>query len=190
MFEIRDVECAVLTNFNFFKTFENQSKKLCLDFCHGSWIFIRFFTDKALSKNFDLNRFFTNAGIIINVIFYIAQHKCAEFYKLVIATSYFDFLLKKLKDFHLVVDYDPFEPAEKDIHIHENWEVKRKARINTLKIAVEAIRNEWNQQSTECYREIIKQADLEIELEKLILNWDSQMSYSHICFLTYLTENV
>ena len=120
MFEIRDVECAVLTNFNSFKTLENQSRKLCFDFCHESWTFIRFFTDKALPKNFDLNQFFTNECIIINVISHIAQHKRAEFYELVIATSYLDFLLKKFKDFHLIVDYDPFEPAEKDIRIHEN----------------------------------------------------------------------
>lgn len=35
----------------------------------------------------------------------------------------------------------------------------------------------------------LQEAGLEIELEKLILNWDSQVSYSHICLLTYLTEN-
>lgn len=120
---------------------------------------------------------------------HIAQQKRAGFYEFVIATSYLDFFLKKFKNFHLVVNYDPFEPAEKDIRIYENWEVKRKARTSTLKNAVEAIRNEWSQQPTECYREIIRQADLEIELEKLILNWDSQVSYLHICLLTYLTEN-
>lgn len=180
----------MLTNFNFFKTFEDQPKKLCFDFCHESWTLIRFFTNKALSKNFDLDRSLTNANIIINVIFHIAQDKRAESYELVIATSYLDFLLKKFKDFHLIVDYDWFEPAEKDIRIHENWKIRKKARINTFKNAVKAIRNGWNQQPTKCYREIIRQADLEIELEKLILNWNNQMSYSHICLLTYLTENV
>ena len=189
MFGIRDVECAVLTNFNPSKTLGDQPRKLCPDFCHGPWTLIRFFTDKALPKNFDLDRSLTDAGIIINVIPHIAQHKRAGSYELVIATSYLDFLLEKFKDFHLVVDYDPFEPAEKDIRIHGSWEAKRKARTNTLKNAVEAIRNGWGQQPAECYREIIRQAGLEIELENLILNWDSQVSYSHICLLTYLTEN-
>ena len=58
-----------------------------------------------------------------------------------------------------------------------------------FKNVVKAIRNEWNQQLTECYPEIIKQIDIEIKLEKLILNRNNQMNYSHICFLPYLTEN-
>jgi hypothetical protein len=36
----------------------------------------------------------------------------------VVATPYLDVLLEKFQDFKIVVEYDPFEPAEEDIHIY------------------------------------------------------------------------
>lgn len=47
------------------------------------------------------------------------KHKHAESYALVVAIPCLDLLLEKFQNFKLIVDYDLFEPVEKDIRIHE-----------------------------------------------------------------------
>ena len=120
------------------------------------------------------------------MIFKIVEHKHAESYELVVATSCLDLLSQKFQNFKLVVDYDPFESAEKNIRIHEIWEIKKRARINIFDNAAKVIRNEWEHESTKCYRKIIEKIDLETELERAILNWDIQVRYSHIHLSIYL----
>lgn len=55
---------------------------------------------------------------MINMIPHIMEHKHAGSYKLVVATSYLDVLSEKFQNLKLVVDYDPFEPADEDIRNH------------------------------------------------------------------------
>lgn len=55
---------------------------------------------------------------MINAIPHIVEHKSPGSYELVIATSCLDLLSETSHDFRLVVDYDSFEPAVKDIRIH------------------------------------------------------------------------
>jgi hypothetical protein len=123
---------------------------------------------------------------MVYMVPHIVEHKHPGSYELVVATPCLDLLSEKFHDFKLVVDYDPFEPAEEDIHIHGIWEAKRKARINTLNNAAEATRNGWGYGPAECYRSAIGRADIGTELERAILNWDIQVSYSHIYLLRYL----
>ena len=115
----------------------------------------------------------------------VMKHKSAWSYEIVVATTCLD-LLSGFQDFKLVVDYDPFEPAEEDIRIHGIWEAKNRAKINTLNNAAEVTRNGWVHGPAECYRRVVEKAGLGIELEKAILNWDIQVSYSHIYLPTYL----
>jgi len=68
---------------------------------------------------------------MINIVLYIMEHKHPSSYRLVITIPCLDLLLDEFHDFKLVVDYDPFEPAEEDIRIHGIWEAKKRARINT-----------------------------------------------------------
>ncbi|KAL9101910.1 MAG: hypothetical protein Q9163_002876 [Psora crenata] len=75
-------------------------------------------------------------------------------------------------DFKIVVDYDPFEPAEGDIYVHGIWEAKKRAQINIFNNAAEVTRNGWGYRPAECYRRAIGKAGLGIELERAILNWD------------------
>ena len=56
---------------------------------------------------------------MINTILHIVKHNHAESYELVVATSYLDLLSEKFQNFKIVVDYDSFESAEKNIRIHE-----------------------------------------------------------------------
>ena len=120
-----------------------------------------------------------------NMVPYIAEHKHPGSYELVVATPCLDLLSEKSHEFKLAVDYDPFEPAEEDICIHGTWEAKERARINTLNNAAEAIRNGWGYGPAECYRSIISKADLGTELERVIMNWDIQVSDPHIHQHTY-----
>ncbi len=114
------------------------------------------------------------------------EHKHAGSYELVVATPCLDLLCQKFQDFKIVVDYDPFEPAEGDIRIHGICEAKKRARINTLNNAAEVTRKGWGHGPAECYRSAIGKAGLGIELERAILNWDIQVSYPYIYLPTYL----
>lgn len=123
---------------------------------------------------------------MINTVPHIVEHKHAGSYELVVATPCLDLLSEKFQDFKLVVDYDPFEPAEEDIRIHGIRQAKRKARINTLNNAAEVTRNGWGHGPAECYRSVVGKAGLGKELARAILNWDVQVSYSYIYLPTYL----
>jgi hypothetical protein len=123
---------------------------------------------------------------MINTVPHIVEHKHAGSYELVVVTPCLDLLSEKFQDFKLVVDYDPFEPAEWDIRIHGIWEAKKRARINTLNNAAEVTRNGWGHGPAECYRRAIGKAGLGTELERAILNWDIQVSCLHIYLPTYL----
>ena len=121
---------------------------------------------------------------------YIVEHTDPGSSKLVVATSCLDLLSERFRNFKLVVDYDPLEPAEEDRLIHRIWEAKKRARINTLNNAAEATRNGWGCGPAECYRSAIGKAGLEAELERAILNWDIQVSYPHIYLPKYLLITV
>jgi len=123
---------------------------------------------------------------MINMVPHIVEHKHAGSYELVVATSCLGLLSEKFQEFKTVVDYDPFEPAEEHIRIHGIWEARKRARINTLTNAAEVTRNGWGHGPAECYRRAIVKAGLGTELERAILNWDIQVSYSHIYLPTYL----
>ena len=56
---------------------------------------------------------------MINIIPHIVKHKHARSYELVVATFCLNLLSEKFQDFQVIVDYDSFESAEKDIRIHE-----------------------------------------------------------------------
>ncbi|KAL9045619.1 MAG: hypothetical protein Q9214_001366 [Letrouitia sp. 1 TL-2023] len=111
-----------------------------------------------------------------------------EFFELTVATPCLDLLSKISHDFELVVDYDPFEPAEEAIRIHGTWEAKKRARITTLDNAVEATCNGWGYRPAECYRSAFSKAGLGTELERAILNWDIQHSDPGI--LKRFTQNL
>jgi len=49
---------------------------------------------------------------------HIMEHKHTRSYELVIVIPYLDVLSAKFQDFKIVVDHDPFEPAEQDIRIY------------------------------------------------------------------------
>ncbi len=155
---------------------EDRSRELRPDFSDGPWTLVRFFTDKPLPEAFDLDRFLSDSGITINIVSHIVEHKHAGSYELVIATPCLDLLSGNFQDFKIVVDYDPFEPAEEDIRIHGIWEAKKRARFNTLDNAAEVTRNGWGRGPAECYRRAIGKAGLGIELERAILYWDIQVS--------------
>ena len=55
-------------------------------------------------------------------------------------------------------------------------EAKRRARVNSLANAVEAIRGGWGRGPEECYRNAVVKAGLGTALERAILNWDIQVS--------------
>ena len=110
----------------------------------------------------------------------IVKHKNHESYELVVATLCLDLLSRKFHDFQLVVNYNSFESIENDIRIHEICEIKNRAEVNSLNNAVKAIRNDWECGFAACYRNVIEKAGLETALERAILNWDIQVSCSHI----------
>lgn len=112
---------------------------------------------------------------MINMIPHIVKHKHAKSYELVVATSCLDLLSKKFQDFKLVVNYDSFELVEKNKRIHEIWEIKKRARINTLNNVAKVTRNEWEHESTKFYRRVIEETGLETKLERAILNRDIQV---------------
>lgn len=102
------------------------------------------------------------------ISYVVEQH--SRSYELVINTLCLGLLLQKFHNFKLIVDYDSFKPTEEDVHIHEIRKVMKRARINTLSSAAKATRSGCEYESTECYRSIIKKADLETKLERAILN--------------------
>lgn len=157
----------------------------------GPWTLVCFFTDNVLGEDFDLDRFLSKSGIMIHMVPHIVEHKHSGSYELVVATPYLDLLLERVQGhgFKLVVNHDPFKPAEEDVRIHGMWEAKRRARVNTLSNAADAIRNGWGYGPAECYRSVIAKAGLGTELERTILNWDIQVSYSHILLPLYLLMN-
>ncbi len=123
---------------------------------------------------------------MINTVPHIVEHKHPGSYELVVATSCLDVLSEKFQDFKIVVDYDPFEPADEDIRIHGIWEAKKRARINTLDNAAEATCNGWGHGPAECYRIAICKAGFGTELKRAIMNWDIQVSYPY----THLGTNL
>ena len=74
---------------------------------------------------------------------HILEYKRPGSYELDVATPSLHFLSEKFHDFSLVEDYDPFEPADKDVRAHGIWEAKRRTQTNTLNNVAEATRNEW-----------------------------------------------
>ncbi|KAL8788260.1 MAG: hypothetical protein Q9213_001780 [Squamulea squamosa] len=125
---------------------------------------------------------------MINTVPYLAEHKHAGSYELVVATPCLELLSEKFQDFKIVVDYDPLEPAEEDIRIHGIWEAKKRARINTLNNAAEVTRNGRGHGPAECYRAAIRKAGLQTEFERAILNWDIQHADPQT--LKQLTQNL
>lgn len=95
-------------------------------------------------------------------------------------------LSTRLQGFELATSYDPFAPAENDIHIHGIVEAKRRARVNSIANAVEAIRKGWGRGPEECYRSVIAKAGLETALERAIMDWDIQVSHWQSMFLVHL----
>lgn len=122
---------------------------------------------------------------MINTVPHIVEHKHPGSYELVVATPSLALLSQTFRDFRLVVNHDPFKPVAEDIRTHGIRDAKRRARINTLSNAADAIRNGWGYGPAKCYRRAIAKAGLGTELEGAILNWDIQVSYPHI-FRTYL----
>jgi len=123
---------------------------------------------------------------MINMVPHIVEHKHAGSYELVVATLCLDVLSEKFQNFKIVVDYDPFEPADEDIRNHGIWEANKRARINILDNAAEATRNGWGHGPAECYRIAICKAGFGTELKRAILNWDIQVSYPY----THLATNL
>ena len=128
-------------------------------------------------------------GITINKVPYVVENQ--KFFELAVATPCLDLLSEVFHDFKLVVDYDPFEPAEEAIRVQGIWEAKKRARISALDNAVEAIRKGWGYGPAECYREAFSKAGLATELERAILNWDIRVSYLeiHLPFLNAPTDD-
>ncbi|KAI4260734.1 MAG: hypothetical protein LQ352_000126 [Teloschistes flavicans] len=170
------------------ETLPRQFRESHPDFSDGPWTLVRFFTDEILPEGFDLDRLLSDSAIMINTVPHIVEHKHAGSYELVVATPCLDLLSEKFQDFKLVVDYDPFEPAEEDIRIHGIRQAKRKARINTLNNAAEVTRNGWGHGPAECYRSVVGKAGLGKELARAILNWDVQHSVPRI--LKHFTRNL
>ena len=104
-------------------------------------------------------------------------------YDLVVATSRLSLLSEKLHDFEVVMNYNPFKPAEADVRIHGRYEADKIARVNSLNNAVEAIRNGWGPGPVECYQNAAKKVGLQTALEQSILNWDIHVSYLDIYIL-------
>ena len=86
---------------------------------------------------------------------YIVKHENAGPFEVTVATPCLDWLLEEFHDFKLVVDYDPFEPAEKDLLTYGIRKAKKRVRINTHNNAAEAIRDEWGYGPAECYRNAV-----------------------------------
>ncbi|KAL8903399.1 MAG: hypothetical protein Q9207_003945 [Kuettlingeria erythrocarpa] len=102
----------------------------------------------------------------------MVQLKGTGSYRLVVATPCLEALSSSFRDFELVLNHDPFEPAEEDIRVHGIWEAKRRARTDTLTTAADAIRNGWGAGPAECYRRACENAGLKAALERAILGWD------------------
>ncbi|KAI4161737.1 MAG: hypothetical protein L6R39_000030 [Caloplaca ligustica] len=130
-----------------------SSKGTGRSFSDGPWKLIRFFTDKDLPENFDLDRFVSASGITIDMVPHIA--------KLGILGLTHSSLLHHVK-------YNPLEPAGGAVRVHDILEAKEKARTDIVNIAAEAICDSWGTGPTECYRQAIKKAGLETELERAI----------------------
>lgn len=139
---------------------------------------LHIFTDKILPEGFDLDRFLTNSGIMINMVPHIVQHKRAGSYELVVATPCLDFLSEKFRNFQLVVGYDPFEPPRRIYVImgfgrpREELETTRSTPLRK-RPAIDEIMDRQN------------------VIEKLFgrrkgLKRDIQVSYSHNYLPTYL----
>ena len=156
-----------------------QSRALLPDFSDGPWTLVCLFHRGILPKDFDLDQVIQDSGITINMVPYIVKNENQRSYELVVAIPCLDLLSKIPRDFRLVVNYDPFEPAVEDIRIHGIWEAKNRARVSTLNNAAEAIRKGWGYGPGECYRNVIGKAGLVIAFEKAILSWDIQVIYMH-----------
>ena len=63
---------------------------------------------------------------MINMVPNILEHKDHESFGLVVATPCLDLLSKTFHHFKLVVCYDPFEPADGDVHVHGVAGVERR----------------------------------------------------------------
>lgn len=151
----------------------------------GPWSFVRFSAKKILPQNFDLDRFLRESGITIDMVPHLVELKHTRSYRLVVATPCLE-ALARFNDFELVLDHDPFEPAEEDVCLYGIWEAEKRARMNTLTIGAEAIRNGWGCGPAECYRKVSEDAGLRIALERAILNWDIQVRYPHIHLPPYM----
>lgn len=181
--QVREVKAPKLIAFSSSQIsdmFPSQSRTLLPDFSDGPWTLVRLFPRGILLKDFDLDQILRDSGITMKTVPYIVKNENQRSYELVVAMPCLDLLSKIPRDFRLVVNYDPFEPAVEDIRIHGIWEAKNRARISTLNNAAEAIRNGWGYGPGECYRNVIGKAGLVIALEKAILNWDIQVTYLHI----------
>lgn len=119
-----------------------------------------------------MDRFFSDSGIITNIVPYIVEYTYAGSYELVVAISYLNMLLKKFQNFKIFVDYNPFQLADEDICNYGIWEANRRARINIFDNAAEATRNRWGHKLAKCYRIAIYKAGFGTELKRTILNWD------------------
>ena len=160
----------------------HESRELCADVGDRLWTLVRFFVD----KNFLLDEFLSKSGMSIKQVPHMANHTHPGSYELVVPTNCLDLLSKISLAFKIEVDYDPFEPAEEDLHAFGTSEAKKKAQINTLNNAAEAICNGWGHGPAKCYRIIINQAGLEPELERAIVSWKIQVICPHIHLQTYL----
>ena len=146
------------------------------------WTPVRFFAD----RNFLIDEFLSKSGMSVNVVQHMANQTHPGSYEFAVATNCLDLLSKMSHGFKIEVGYDPFEPAEEDIRIFGTSEAIKKAQINTLNNAAEAICNGWGHGPAKCYRMIINEAGLDLELERAIVSWKIQVIYPHDHLQTYL----
>ena len=157
-----------------------QYKGSRLEFSEEPWTLARFSTKKKLPEDFDLDQALSISDININMVPNIVKNKNHGSYELVVATSFIEKLLRRFPDFTLIVDHDPFEPAEEDIRNYGFCAAEKLARINVLSNAAEAIRNKWGDGPKICYQDAVLKACDETELENAILEWDIQVNHSYV----------
>ena len=138
---------------------------------------MHFFTEDILPKDFNLDQTLSCSGITVELVPNIVEHKDQGSYELVATTSCLHMLSRSYPTFKVISDYDPFKPAEADIHIHGLEEAKKKARASSLNNAVEAIRNGWGDGPAKCYQNAARKSGLASALESSILNRDIKVSF-------------
>lgn len=141
----------------------------------GPWTLARFFTKKKLPEEFDLDEALADSCIHINMIPNIVKDRKYGSYELVVAISCIEKLLRRFPDFTLIVNHDPFEPAEEEIRKYGICAAEKRARVNVLSNAAEAIRKKWGGEPAVCYRDAVLKVCSKTELENAVLEWDIEV---------------